>query len=245
MNTKILTDKFSEPFKGETAAKVNIHAGDGNLMIDRFNGSETVLASGFLQYTEKQGPPIRILDANNGQVSITVKGSQARQPWFHFPWSTCTGTTEWQIHLNSSVLSDITAHSDGGNIKLNLSGLSVARVSSDTGGGNMDVILPDNASNLSVAAKTGAGNVAVEIGKGITGSNFVNASSGAGNVDICIPSGIAARIHVTTGLGKAIVDTRFSKTENNTYQSSNFDKADNKVEIIVNSGAGNVSIKSK
>ena len=57
----------------------------------------------------------------------------------------------------------------------------------------MDVVLPDNAANLSVTAKAGGGNVTVEIGSGITGSNIVNASSGAGNVVVRIPSGVAAR----------------------------------------------------
>jgi hypothetical protein len=123
--------------------------------------------------------------------------------------------------------------------------MAVTRVSANTGGGNMDVVLPDNGANLSATAKTGAGNVTVEIGSGITGSNIVNANSGAGNVVVRIPSGVAARIHATNGLGKATVDPRFSKTEDNTYQSSDFDSAANKVEITVNSGAGYVSVNTK
>jgi predicted membrane protein len=109
----------------------------------------------------------------------------------------------------------------------------------------MDVVLPDNAANLSVNAKTGAGNVTVEIGGGITGSNIVNANSGAGNVVVRIPGGVAARINATIGLGKATVDPQFSKTDDNTYQSSDFDSAADKVEITVHSGAGNVSVNTK
>jgi hypothetical protein len=41
------------------------------------------------------------------------------------------------------------------------------------------------------------------------------------------------------------MDPRFSKTDNNTYQSSDFDSAANKVESTVNSGAGNVSVNIK
>jgi predicted membrane protein len=107
------------------------------------------------------------------------------------------------------------------------------------------VVLPDNAANLSVTAKTGAGNVTVEIGSGITGSNTVNANSGAGNVVVRVPSGIAARIHATSGLGKATVDSRFSKIDGNTYQSPDYDGAADKVEITVNSGAGNVNVNTK
>ena len=100
--------------------------------------------------------------------------------------------------------------------------MAVTRVAADTGGGNMDVVLPEDAANLSVTAKSGAGNVAVRV-----------------------PSGIAARIHASTGLGKVIVDPKFNKTDMDTYQSSDFDSAANRVEITVHSGAGNVSVNTK
>jgi len=222
MAKNVLTENFSEPLSGATTAKVDINASDGNLTIDRLTGGEQVLASGTLQYLEKQGLPARTLNTSNGQAALKLKASGGGQPWFRFPWQACNGATEWQIHLNPKVQSDITAHSGGGNVKLDLAGMAVTRVSADTGGGNMDVVLPEDAANLSVTAKTGAGNVVVHV-----------------------PSGVAARIHATTGLGKAIVDPRFSKTDQNTYQSSDFDSAANKVEITVHSGAGNVSVNTK
>jgi hypothetical protein len=245
MATKVLTDNLSEPLNGATTAKVDINAGDGNLTIDQLTGGAQMLASGTLQYFENRGLPTRTLVLSNGQATLKLRGGGAGRPWFHFPWAACNGATEWQISLNPTVSSDITAHSDGGNVKLNLAGMTVTRVSADTGGGNMDVVLPDNAANLSVTAKTGAGNVLVEIGSGTTGSNIVNANSGGGNVVVCIPNGVAALIHATTGLGKASVDPRFSKTDNNTYQSPDYEVAANKVEITVKSGAGNVSVTNK
>jgi len=245
MTKNVLTDSFSEPLNGATTAKVDINAGDGNLTIDRLAGGEQVLASGTLQYFEKQGLPTRTLVFSNGQAALTLRGGGAGRPWFRFPWAACNGATEWQIHLNPAVSSDITAHSDGGNVKLNLAGLAVTCVSADTGGGNVDVVLPDNAADLSVTAKTGAGNVTVEIESGIIGSNIVSANSGAGDVVVRIPSGVAARIHATTGLGKVTVDPRFSKAADNRYQSSDFDSAVNRVEITANSGAGNVRVNSK
>ncbi len=222
MAKNVLTDNFSEPLNGATTAKVDINVGDGNLTIDRLTGSEPVLASGALQYFENQGLPTRSLNSSNGQATLTLKRNGAGQPWFRFPWSACNGATEWQIHLNPKVQSDLTAHSAGGNVKLNLTGMAVTRVSADTGGGNMDVVLPEDPADLSVTAKTGAGNVVVHV-----------------------PSGVAARVHATTGLGKAIVDARFSLTAKNTYQSSDYDAATTKVEITVHSGAGNVSINTE
>ena len=139
---------------------------------------------------------------------------------------------------------DITARSGGGNVRLNFAGMTVTRVSADTGGGNLDVVLPDNAANLSVTAKTGGGNVTAEVGRGTTGKNIVNATSGAGKVEVHIPSGIAARIYATSGWGKEIVDPRFVNIDKHTYQSSDFDHAADKVEITVQSGAGNVIVNT-
>jgi hypothetical protein len=238
----VLTDDLSEPLDGTTTAEIDINAGDGNLTIDKLTGGAEVLVTGILQYFEKQGPPTRNFNASNGQAILTLRGGRAVRPWFHFPWAACNGATEWQIHFNPMVASDITAHSDGGNVKLDLAGMAVTRLSADTGGGNMDVVLPDNAANLNVTAKTGAGNVTVAVGSGITGSSAVAANSGAGNVAVHVPSDIAAKVHATCGLGKVIMDSRFSKLDDHTYQSAGYERAADKVEITVHSGAGNVSV---
>jgi hypothetical protein len=217
----VLIHNLSEPLNGATTAKVDINAGVGNLTIDRLAGGGQLLASGTLQYFEKQGVPTRTLDSGNGQATLTVKGGSKGQPWYRLPWAACNGATVWQIHLAPTVSSDITAHSDGGNVRLDLAGMLITRVSADTGGGNMDVVLPDNAADLSVTAR-----------------------SGAGNVVVTIPSGVAARIHATTGLGKMIVDPRFSKIDKDTYQSPDYDGAAHKAEITLSSGAGNVIVNA-
>jgi hypothetical protein len=245
MAKNLLTHDISLPLDGTKAATVEISTDSGNLTIDRLTGGDRVLASGTLQYFEEQGQPTRNLSSNNGQATLVLRGGGTRQSRFRLPWAACIGAYEWRIHLNPAVSSDISAHSGGGNLKLELAGMAVSRVSADTGGGNMDVVLPDDAASLDVAAKTGAGNVSVEIGSGITGTNTVDARSGAGNVSVRVPSGIAAKLHAKSGLGKVIVDPRFGKMEGNTYQSPGYDGATDKVEITLNSGAGNVSVTSK
>jgi predicted membrane protein len=168
--------------------------------------------------------------SNNGQHS------------FRLPWVTKNEAIEWQIYLNPAVFSDITAHSGGGNVNLDLTGMVVTNVWTDTGGGNIDVILPDNTANLSVTAKTGAGNVTIEIGNGITGISSINATSGAGKVIIHAPAGIATKIHATSGMGKVTLNPRFVKIDSNTYQSPDYESAVNKIEITINSGAGDVTV---
>jgi hypothetical protein len=242
MAKKVLTQKISEPLSDARTADVNIHAGSGNLMIDRLTTGENLLVSGSLQYLENQDLPVRSVLTNNGHATFKLQGSKAGQPWFRMPWAACNGATLWQVHLTPDVLVDITAHSDGGNLKLDLAGMMVTRVAADTGGGNLDVVLPEKVVNLDVNAKTGAGNVSVRIGKDIKGSGTVTAGSGAGNVTVSIPDGLVARIHASSGMGKVIIDSRFDIVENHTYQSPGYDAAVDKVEITISSGAGNASV---
>src|SRR5512134_626693 len=120
MAKKVLTHNLSEPLEGVKTAKFDINTGTGNLTIDRLNAGEGLLASGSLEYLEKQDPPAWTVDSRDGQAKLMLKASGGMQPGFHWPWAACNGETNWQIHLNPTVSSDITAHSGGGNVKLDL-----------------------------------------------------------------------------------------------------------------------------
>lgn len=243
MDKVMLTDTILEPLNEAKTARVDINAGDGNLTIDRLASDEPVLASGELQYSEKQGPPVRCLNTTDGHATLLLNGGRSERPWFHLPWAANNQAIEWQLHLNPAVWIDLTAHSDGGNVRLDLWRMAITRVSADTGGGNVVVILPDEAASLDVTAQTGGGDVFVEIGKRCMGKGTIRTRSGAGNVTVSIPDDQAARLHVTSGLGKVLVDPCFNKVDTHTYQTPDFDQAANKFEITADSGAGNVSIE--
>ena len=85
MAKKVLTYNLSEPLGGATTAKYDINAGDGNLAIDTRTGGEPVLASGTLQYLENQDLPARSVTISNGEATLTLKSSDAGQPWLRFP----------------------------------------------------------------------------------------------------------------------------------------------------------------
>lgn len=222
MAKNVLTCNLLETLGNVDMADVNIDPGDGNLAVDGLTGNERELASGTLQYLEKNGLPTWSLDTSKRPNRFTIKAASRGQSWRRLPWASCNGATNWQIHLNCRVPSAVNAHSDGGNIKLDLNGMPVTQVSASTGGGNVEVILPDPGAVLNVTAKSGAGNVVIQV-----------------------PGGIAARIQATTGLGKLMVSPRFLKIEKDYYQSPDYDKADRKIEMIISSGAGNVVVEER
>jgi DUF4097 and DUF4098 domain-containing protein YvlB len=160
------------------------------------------------------------VNTGNDATNFTIQAAGKVQPWFRLPWSACNGATEWHIHLNQKIPTEVFAHSDGGNIRLDLTGMPVTRVSADTGGGNVEVTLPEPRARLNLTAKSGAGNIVVRL-----------------------PAGTQARILATTGLGKLILSPRFSKLDTNLYQSSEYDDAERRVELTLSSGAGNVVVE--
>jgi hypothetical protein len=111
MAKNVPTHKLSEPLNGTKTATVDINTDSGNLTIDRLTGGEQLLASGTLQYFEKQGRPTQTLSSSDGQATLTLKGGGSGRPWFRLPWAACNGAYEWQIHLNPTVSSDMVCSS--------------------------------------------------------------------------------------------------------------------------------------
>jgi len=242
MANKVLTQNISQPLNKAKGAKIDINCGTGHLTVDKLNADDQALAKGTLQYLQNQGLPNQSINTSDGQATFTLKAGDIKSSGVRFPWAACGGAYEWQIQLNPTVPLDISVQSRGGNVKLNLTGMRITSLSADIGGGNLDVVLPDNSANLTATVKTGGGNINLEVGNGTTGNNTITANSGAGNVVVRLPNGIAAKVYATTGLGKVSVDPRFVKIDKNTYQSADYDTAPIRFDITARSGAGNMSV---
>ncbi len=57
------------------------------------------------------------------------------------------------------------------------------------------------------------------------------------NVVVEVTRGIPARVEASMGMGKVIMDPRFSKLGAHMYQSAEYEDVADKVDIIVDSGA--------
>lgn len=245
MDRNVLIHEIAEPIEDAKTARIELDADDGNMTIDASATGEPMLLRGTLEYYEQQGLPIETLTYEKDKALFTLMGIPSRKPMFHLPWSACNGATNWAIHLNPAIPAAVIAHSDGGNLTLDLAGMTLSEVSASTGGGNIDLALPDGSSNLSVNAKTGAGNVTIDLGEGLAGRNSIQASSGAGNVMINLPAGIAARVHASSGLGGTQVASRYNLVGKDTYQSIDYEAASSRLEIEAKSGAGVVIVSIK
>jgi hypothetical protein len=242
MAKEIINQKFSTPRDGIRTANIDIDVSSGNLSVGSLSAGDSSLASGMMQYLQGQDQPTVSLSGNSGHANLVLKASNMRQRWIRMPWAACNGATNWTVNICPEIPTDIHAFSGGGNIQLSLEGMIVQDVSAETGGGNVDLLLPSNGKDIQILAKSGGGNVTVKFGQNATGQSILEVGSGAGNVTASIPDDIPALIHAASGLGKVIIDTRFEKIGEKEYKSPGYEKAPSRIELTIQSGAGNVEV---
>lgn len=219
MSKKLLTYNLAQPLDGVARVNLNINPNYSNLIMDGANKNALLLASGSLEYFEGNSPPDGSIQRTNAHSTLTITSKEKARGGFRLPWSACNGATSWLVHLNPLVQYQISVEAGGGNVKLDLKDLVINEIAVENGGGNIEVHLPEVEGNLSVMARTGAG-----------------------NVDLQLPTGMAVRLHATSGLGKVLVSPRFVRIDSIAYQTADFETAASKIEINAKSGAGNVCI---
>lgn len=93
-----------------------------------------------------------------------------------------------------------------------------------------------------LTVKSGVSSTRIDL-PAAAGQTQVNVESGVSSVHLNVPEGVAARIRSQGGLSSLEVDrSRFPKVAGY-YQSSDYEQAQNKVDIFVQMGIGSVSIK--
>jgi hypothetical protein len=129
------------------------------------------------------------------------------------------GGYDWDVRLNPNVPIQLKCETGASRNLLDLRDLKVTEFKLETGASASEVTLPSNA-----------------------GYTRVRVQAGAARVDIRVPGGVAARIKTSGALATMAVDeTRFPGFDNR-YQSPDYERAANKVEIEVETGVGAVTV---
>ena len=130
------------------------------------------------------------------------------------------GNLRWDVGVSPEI-AEIILDIEGGaaDIDLRLTDLNVKTLDIDIGAADIDIDLPSDAGHTQV---------------------YIDA--GAADIDIAVPDGVAALINSDSALSSLDVDTsRFPET-GEVWQSPDYDTAQNRVEINIDTGASSVSI---
>jgi hypothetical protein len=93
-----------------------------------------------------------------------------------------------------------------------------------------------------ISLQTGASSTMIKL-PAAAGMTYLKVEAGAASVDIRVPDGVAARVETGAGLAAIDVDqTRFPK-QGGVYQSADYEKAENKVDIRIETGVSSIEIR--
>ncbi|MEP6896404.1 MAG: hypothetical protein ABI986_12420, partial [Chloroflexota bacterium] len=111
----------------------------------------------------------------------------------------------------------------------------------EAGASKLDINLQDVLASH-IELKTGASSVNMTLPA--HGVSLLDVEAGAASINLRVPNATVARIRVKEGVSMVNVDTsRFPKLDSNIYQSTNFDTAQDRAEIIVEAGLGSITVK--
>jgi hypothetical protein len=153
-------------------------------------------------------------DLLNVEMSIPVQ-------FFPFgPWNWGPHGLDWNFAVNRDVPIVLHINTGAGEANLDLSELQVSELRLQTGASSSYITLPAHA-----------------------GHTRADVEAGAASVRLTVPTGVAGRIRNRSGLSSVSIDTQRFPRQGDIYQSPDYDRAANKVDVEIKTGVGSVDIR--
>jgi len=211
-----LHEQASIPLEGAREAEVTVHHGAGRLLI-----GGGLAASNDLLLAGTFGGGLLVSRRRDGDrlvADLRVKDRDISH--YIFPWTRgWAGLLDWDFTLAKGVPLFLNLETGASESRLGLADLQVRELHIKTGASSTTVDLPSQA-----------------------GFTRVLVESGAAAVRLRVPDGVAASIQVRSALAGVHVDRSRFPHGGGGFQSPDYDRAANKVEITVETGVGSVDI---
>lgn len=197
-----------------TARQAEIFLATGINVLNVSAGSSNMLIAGTVEVSSREK-----LDRNFEMNGDTAVYRLETKETTGFRWFSRNRPREWDLQLNPDTPLALTLNAGVGEVHLDLSKLTVTDLELYTGVGATTVELPD------------------------TGQIKADIEAGVGEITIHIPKGVAARIEAKAGIGNVNVSSDFER-DGDVYVSSDYDTAQNRVDLSVKGGVGQVNIET-
>jgi hypothetical protein len=210
----VTTDRIVQELAGATSANVRLNFGVGSLQVGALKDSGNLIEGTVVTGVGETVLRDFHMDGSTAQFSLRSQGVSTG-PW---PWRRRGFDRTWTLDLASSIPMSLRVDTGVGESVLDLSDLQVTDLDVNSGVGQTRLQLPAH------------------------GRMSGKVSGGIGQVVITVPDGMAARIHASAGLGGVSASSRF-RHDGRYYTAGNYDTADDRIDLEINGGIGEIVIR--
>ena len=159
-------------------------------------------------------------------------------------WDIGDESTRWRLGINPNVETELRLDSGAGSVNYDLAGLMLSYLNINGSAGSANVMLPNGVYNVDY--DQGAGSLKMTLPE--NGRQTVKIDGGAGSMTFYLPKEMAAQVEVDSGAGSFNPGPRFSQVSGNdknkgTWETEDFNNADDRIELVINQGAGSITIR--
>jgi hypothetical protein len=178
---------------------------------------------------------------NHAEVFLTEKNEG--WAWLNpANWNLGEESSRWQLSINPDVDTELRLDSGAGSVNYDLDGLTLSHLTIDSGAGSAAVMLPNGVYDAEF--DLGAGSLKMTLPE--NGRQTIKLDSGAGSITIYLPAEMAAQVEIDSGAGSFNPNSRFTQIsgdDDGIWETEDYENADNRVELIIDQGAGSVTIR--
>lgn len=230
------TDSYTEQIGAAESSTINLRPGVGELNIQMLE-NETVLFSAEATHL--------------GEIDFTVHGDSQRQIDFGQNqlsmngWIVTDKDLIWNIGLTPYIPLSLSVNTGVGTANLDLTGLNLLSFNLIAGVGDVNVVLPNQENSYQVNISGGVGDFELHIPENT--DVYITVSGGVGDLLLDVADNAPVRLSVESGLGSVAVPSWLVSTDLGTdeqvWQSADFESAPRRISIVVESGLGNLTIR--
>lgn len=185
--------------------------------------------------------------ASGGHAELSLDTTSANTDWtFFMNPANWTGLEDrWQIGLNPRVDTDLRLDVGSGSVRLDLSELSLQAVEVIGGSGSTELMLADGEYEVYYDAGSGSTRMTLPA----RGRQEIVVEGGSGSITLYLLDSVEARVEVTGGSGSFNVDRdrfnqlRGDEPDEGVWETSGYDDAPDRVDLIIDVGSGSVTIR--
>lgn len=205
----------SVPLDGATEAHVQIKHGAGRLQVRGEGDGDELISGSFGWGLAKE------IRREGSKLFVTLRPRHGVFPDVIFPWSwTSGGGLDWDVSIRREIPLTLSFETGAGEARLDLSQLQVKDLRIQTGASSTQLTLPQSAGHTDMRLEAGVASVSVKV-----------------------PEKVAAKIRTSGGLASIQVDQNRFLPDGEIYKSAEYESAENKVEMRIETGVGSVKVQ--